>query len=1223
MFLSAVGVSNLQAQMDKGVLSGTATDATGAVVAGAKIDAKNVNTGVVYTGVTGAEGRYLISELIPGTYEVTASKSGFEKEVQTGLVVTVGARPVMDFKLKVGGTSETVEVKAQTTQVETQSTAVGMLVSQTQMEALPLNGRNFADLMQLAPGVTWINQTASATVSGQRYGIQNNYAVSGSRPVGQAYMLDNEDIRGAEDHGAGSAAAGTTLGMDSIQEFTVLTNTYSAEYGGTGAAINAVTKSGTNAFHGSIYEYYRDAAFNALPYSTILYGGAQEQGKQNQFGVSLGGPIKKNKMFFFANYEGLREGIPAVAGDTWVPDMRQTVNGQANPNYFWSNQSYTGQTYTPAWVEANTPGWTSTANGQHYTVLDLLNLYPASNCNYTGTGAQPAGMSYYCSNQLTSINENMALGRIDYTLGTKDTIFGRVQRDYALRTAPIGSFSAWHENDDTKNWNGSLEWHHTLSATVLNEARIGFVRSYEDNENAGGSPVLAMAQGRDNPNIIMPSGLGELGGSLQDPYQLAQNRFNFGDDLRMTIGKHNLSFGGNFTRIQSNIVTGFYTAGWWFFYTMNDFFNQYSWFYYGTTAAGYNYHGIPWSDTRYWRQVQFEPYVQDDWKVGRSLTLNLGVRYAWASNPTTVGEPVFVVNNPLTDPVTTASNQFKRNPNRWDIDPRVGLAWDPFKDHKTSVRSAFGMFHEPVASRTYQYSLNPQEPMASVMDYVASPAATYPNGYFAPPVYMPVCNTCTYKYPATSTLAAPFPTQPTTGISQLSWVQAINNDVNNAPYQMQYNLTVQRQLPKGLIASLGYNGSTGVHMFSQKNINLPETCGQNLAACQAANTAFTDNGQAVNTYPYGPGFPVPVLTGKSGYGTAGPNGTGPAGSLNNPFIGQLTNPNFGAMDALEPISHSTYNSLQSSLTRMFSKNLTGNVAFTYSKCIDSGSSSTYNEQGGYAITNPYNQAEDRGLCSFNVPIALRVNGVYSLPKINNLPYKLSTVTNGWQIAPIFTRNSGMPFDIVTGMGSTVEEMNTAGGFVDQDRPLQIPGCKVILGGLGPNSNYWNPNCFVLAPFGTDEHYYTGGGLMPVGRNAFTGPSTWTFDMSLQKETKLTERISMTFRADAFNLLNHPIWQIGRSSVFGTAANPVSPATATYGQYYSLTSIQNPASFVAGVYNATTKQVTTAPGPLCGVINYTAGVATGVTNGGACYGTINTTYDGTLPRELQLSVRFTF
>ena len=230
LLFGALTVGQLQAQVEKATLSGTATDVSGAVVVGANIQAKNVNTGVTYSGITDGQGRYSLPGMQVGSYEVSAQKTGFQKMVQTGIVLSVGARPVLDFKLSVGRAEEVVEVQGQTSTVDTETSSVGTLIAPKQMDSLPLNGRNFSDLFSLAPGVATVPASGggggqSATV----YGEETNYSVSGSRPVGMAYMLDNTDIRNAMDHGAGVSVMGTSLGMESIQEFTILTNTYSAE----------------------------------------------------------------------------------------------------------------------------------------------------------------------------------------------------------------------------------------------------------------------------------------------------------------------------------------------------------------------------------------------------------------------------------------------------------------------------------------------------------------------------------------------------------------------------------------------------------------------------------------------------------------------------------------------------------------------------------------------------------------------------------------------------------------------------------------------------------------------------------------------------------------------------------------------------------------------------------------------------------------------------------
>ena len=283
LLFSALAVSDLQAQVTTAALSGTATEATGAVVVGVKIQAKNNDTGITYSAVTDGQGRYSIPELPVGTYEVSSQKSGFQKEVQTGIVLTVGAQPVLDFKLKVGRADEVVEVRGQTFVVETESAAVGQLVSPNQMAELPLNGRNFTDLLTLSPGVATVPMTGGGGgQSATAYGSQTNYSVSGSRPESLQYLLDGTDIRDALDHGAGVSMMGTALGMDAIQEFNVMTNTYGSQFGGTGAAINAVSKSGTNDLHGSAYEFIRNSKMDAENYFDV--SGVKPPFKRNQFG---------------------------------------------------------------------------------------------------------------------------------------------------------------------------------------------------------------------------------------------------------------------------------------------------------------------------------------------------------------------------------------------------------------------------------------------------------------------------------------------------------------------------------------------------------------------------------------------------------------------------------------------------------------------------------------------------------------------------------------------------------------------------------------------------------------------------------------------------------------------------------------------------------------------------------------------------------------------------
>src|SRR5689334_859037 len=302
----------LQAQGTNGTIQGTVTDPSGSVVTGAKVDIKNLRTGVTRSVTTNEQGRYRVPDLIVGDYDAQVTMSGFQTSVQRNISVTVGSERAVDFTLQVGQAQQTITVESQVTQVDTTSAGIATLVESKQITDLPLNGRNYTQLINLAPGVL---QTVSGFPSGF-YGKGNDFSVAGARPQGQAFLLDNTNVQDFWTHGPGSAVLGTTLGVEAIAEFSTQTSTYSAQFGGAGAAINAVTKSGTNALHGSAFDFLRNSAMDAR---SFLDGPSLPPFRQNQFGGRLGGPIKKDKAFFFVDYEGVRKG-QGLTVPAFVPD---------------------------------------------------------------------------------------------------------------------------------------------------------------------------------------------------------------------------------------------------------------------------------------------------------------------------------------------------------------------------------------------------------------------------------------------------------------------------------------------------------------------------------------------------------------------------------------------------------------------------------------------------------------------------------------------------------------------------------------------------------------------------------------------------------------------------------------------------------------------------------------------------------------------------------------
>ena len=1119
-FLCVLIVGNLYAQVEKATLSGTVTDASGAVIIGAKVQAKNVNTGITYSGDTDAQGRYVLPEMQVGTYEVSAQKAGFQQMVQTGVVLSVGARPILDFKLPVGRAEQVIEVQGVASRVDTETAAVSQLVSSNQMENLPINGRNFTSLLTLAPGVAPVAPTVGGGGQSETvYGEETNYSVSGSRPVGLAYMLDNTDIRNWLDHGAGVSVLGTSLGMEAIQEFNILTNTYSAEFGGTGAAINAVTKSGTNSFHGSAYEYFRNSVLDSM--NEFDVPGFKPIFRRNQFGGSLGGPVIKDKAFFFVNYEGLREGLGQTSRAV-VP-----VSLPALFTYGGFHLNGAGQ-----WVDSgNVP-----LNAVNHSIFGLYPLAqsPAQCPNVSGIPLTAGVTGLYCSANLQVGNEDYVLGRADYTLGTNDSLFARYIRESAYQVIPYTNspLPGYPEIDNEHNQYFTIEERHTFSPTLLNEVTFGFVRSFALTANGGAtSGPLFQVPGRPALDFIEPGlNLSNVGPSPTNPSRPVSNRFSVGDDVILSRGAHSIRFGASVSRAELNQIWNQYAGGAWIFN------NVLPWSLYGTpllcvcaAGPGYTYTtpggvSYPFNPNRYWRQTWFDPYIQDDWKITKRLTLNLGVRYEWASNPTTVNEPVFVIPN-LTAPgtsefdFTTAQHPFTSNPNVKNIDPRIGLAWDVFGDHKTAVRAGFAMFHEPVTARTFALdntSMRPDEPLFFLIFDPAYPA-------------LPTS-------PKESINGAP-------AAQSIAWYYGILQNVSHAPYMIQYSLNVQRELGHGTVLTVGYNGSQGVDLFMWIDANPPVSFSMLSGADQLT-------AKASGNYP-----------------TA--TGAGAPGTLTNPFMGTHVNSNFGAFETAEPEAHSSYNALQVTLSRQFARALVGNASFTWSKCLDDASATISTEQDEWAVADAYNPSLDRGPCSFSSNKVFTANAIY------RLPFKGNRLKDGWQISPIVSAYSGLPFNV---QDMLVYYQSQTGGATEGERPERVPGCNPM---VRTRAEWWNPECFVLPAFGT---------LGNAGRDSLNNPNFFNWDFAIFKDTKLTENLTMQLRAEFFDILNHPNFTAAEAIFSNSSAqlelmSPgglVMPTNPNYNQ------LSNPAAYLPGgalcnqippgpCYLPTTALTTTVPG----------------------------------------------
>src|SRR6266550_268574 len=448
LFLIVIGAARVDAQAVRATILGTVRDSTGAALPGVSVEARHVGTGGAQTVVSNEQGRFNLPDLPLGTYEVQASIAGFQTVVHKGLTLTVGSQNVVDFTLPIGQVEETVTVTGESPMVDTTSAAFATTISQKQIAELPLNGRNYAQLITLSPGVTTV------TFTGSLFGRQQVYSVAGGRPEGQAFLLDNTNVANFWNRAAGSGVLGTTLGVEAIAEFQALTNTYSAQFGGGGAAINAITRSGANAVHGSMLEFVRNSAFDARQFFDDP-ARAKPPFSKHQFGGSVGGPIKSDKAFFFVNYEGIVQSLSETRIAT-VPDAN-AHNG-----------------VIPI-------GGVLTNVGVHPAIRPVLDLYPLP------TDALGGGVGQIGQVDATIGHEHYTLERVDYTLSSKDSLMARYVSDTAYLFEPFSgsNIPLWPATNRTNNQYFMGEERRLLSASVINQMRFGVVRTRELADNTG------------------------------------------------------------------------------------------------------------------------------------------------------------------------------------------------------------------------------------------------------------------------------------------------------------------------------------------------------------------------------------------------------------------------------------------------------------------------------------------------------------------------------------------------------------------------------------------------------------------------------------------------------------------------------------------------------------------------------------------------------------------
>lgn len=746
--------THLNAQGAGGTISGTVSDSSGAVIPNVQISIKDVATGVARAVASDASGLYTAPNLLPGTYEITATAPGFATEVRTGITLTVGAQLELNLTMQVGQATQKVEVTGEAPAVQLATSSINATVNSTTVRELPLNGRDWTSLAALQPGVASIvslqpNDTSGFEKGNRGWGAQ--MTISGARPGQNSYRVDGIYVNDIFNGSPGSVF-GAALGVDAIQEFSVLTSNYSAEYGRTsGGVVNAITRSGTNQIHGDAYEFLRNSSLDAANFFDNFSDITKPPFRRNQFGASAGGPIRKDRTFFFGDYEGLRQSKGITNVDT-IPSL-DARNG----------------------IIHNSDGTTTTV-AVDPLVKPFLGLFPIPN----GAVLSPGNAAIFSFPGAQVISENYETGRVDHKISDKDSLFGTYESDKSVLTLP-DSYDSSIIGDNSDRQFVALEETHIFNPRLLNSFRVGFNRyatlvaySVKAINPLAGDPSLSAIPGFKGPPEISIPGMtlypGGLGAETHNTFII--NAFQGFDDIFFTKGIQSLKFGFAVERDDLNTFTLSTPGGEFKFGSLTDFLiNQPK-----SLTAGFPQGLSP----RGGRQSIFGGYAQDDVHWRPNLVVNLGLRYEMATNPTEVQGKIVSIHNIFTSTTATFGNPlFTENPTMRNFEPRVGFAWDPFRDGKTSVRGGFGVFDVLPLSQVWGNLGGPPWSLQGTANSLAP--GSFPAGAFG-------------ELSAGGLLRTPS-IQP--------------NPKRN--YVMQWNLSLQHELAPNLTATAAYIGTRSVH----------------------------------------------------------------------------------------------------------------------------------------------------------------------------------------------------------------------------------------------------------------------------------------------------------------------------------------------------------------------------------------------------------------------------
>jgi hypothetical protein len=967
-------------------IRGTVTDQSGASVPNAAITVQNQATGEQRSTITDQTGTFMVPALPVGTYRVSVKATGLQPTTATNLVLEVGRTVQQDFVLKVAASTETVEVTAAAPVIEQNTVSVGGIVNQATVQEIPLNGRHFVDLGLLIPGSVTPPQSGflTAPLRGQgSFGLNT----AGNREDTVNFMINGINLNDMVQNQITFQPS-----INTVQEFKADNSTYEAQYGrSSGSVINIATRSGTNEFHGEAFEYVRNNYFDARNYFNKK-GVLQSPFKRSQFGGAAGGPILKDKTFFFFSYEGLRQrqGL-TINQQVLTAAQRQQGIAIGNP-----------------------------------TVTKLLPLIPEPNL----------GASVFGGSATAPVNIDQGTANISHNFSANDRINGYIAIQEDLRQEPTlqgNNIPGWGDTRGSRRQIMTLNETHVFSPTLVNEARLGYNRIHITFEpNAMLDPVaFGMNTGVSGALGLPQITVRDIGLNFGGPAGFPQGRGDYtavaSDTLSYIKGTHSIKFGGEVRRFNGNSFGR--TPGTMAFNTVTDFLN-------GSIAS---FTANPSANPSRIFVNAVGLFAQDSFKVRPSLMFVLGLRWEWNGTPTEAVNRFVAFDTATSALVQVGSKGFdtvyKQN---YNLEPRVGFAWNVLGSQKTVLRGAYALMSEqPVTNLVTPLASNP--PFANPVS-VSGGGITFANAF--------------------SSAKSAGSLSPTT----------VNPDFRNMLVQ-SWNVNIQQELPFDMGLMAGYFGNKGSHLRISRNINqfLPGTAVRPYPAVSAASAIS-------------PGVPLAQI--------------------------QMN----------DSAGNSLYNALWITATKRLSKGLQFNASYTFSKSIDYNSLSSQ----GIVVQDSYNIRNDRGLSDFDARHRFVISGIYAFP------FRGSRLKEGWQVALVNQLQSGNPLTIVT---TNQTLTGFSGNVVRPDVLGKIP--TSYSPAANGNIQYFpsaacttpTPGCIFLVA----NHFGN------LGRNVVIGPGFENVDFSLYKTTKLNERFGTQFRAEFFNLFNHP--NFGQPNrVVSTAAN---------------------------------------------------------------------------------------